>query len=290
MTFEETKKAAQGYQVVPVYKKIMSDIKTPMEVLRILKGVSSHCYMLESVENQETWGRYTFLGYDPKLEITCTNGQMTIRNGKCETLPVAHPGEKIKEILKAYDSPKIEGLPTFTGGLVGYFSYDYVKYSEPKLNLDADDEEGFKDVDLMLFDKVIAFDNMHQMIYIIANARVENLEEEYERCLKEIDQIIALIRTGKEISIVPGKITSEFRPLFSKEEYCKMVEKAKHYIYEGDIFQVVLSNRLEADYEGSLLNAYRRLRTINPSPYMFYFSSDDIEVAGASPETLVKVR
>ena len=289
MTFEETKKAAQGYQVVPVCKKIMSDIKTPMEVLRILKGVSSHCYMLESVENQETWGRYTFLGYDPKLEITCTNGQMTIRNGKCETLPVAHPGEKIKEILKAYDSPKIEGLPTFTGGLVGYFSYDYVKYSEPKLNLDADDEEGFKDVDLMLFDKVIAFDNMHQMIYIIANARVENLEEEYERCLKEIDQIIALIRTGKEISIVPGKITSEFRPLFSKEEYCKMVEKAKHYIYEGDIFQVVLSNRLEADYEGSLLNAYRRLRTINPSPYMFYFSSDDIEVAGASPETLVKL-
>ena len=127
MTFEETKKAAQGYQVVPVYKKIMSDIKTPMEVLRILKGVSSHCYMLESVENQETWGRYTFLGYDPKMEITCTNGQMTIRNGKCETLPVAHPGEKIKEILKAYDSPKIEGLPTFTGGLVGYFSYDYVK-------------------------------------------------------------------------------------------------------------------------------------------------------------------
>ena len=101
MTFEETKKAAQGYQVVPVYKKIMSDIKTPMEVLRILKGVSSHCYMLESVENQETWGRYTFLGYDPKLEITCTNGQMTIRNGKCETLPVAHPGEKIKEILEA---------------------------------------------------------------------------------------------------------------------------------------------------------------------------------------------
>ena len=177
MTFEETKKAAQGYQVVPVYKKIMSDIKTPMEVLRILKGVSSHCYMLESVENQETWGRYTFLGYDPKMEITCTNGQMTIRNGKCETLPVAHPGEKIKEILKAYDSPKIEGLPTFTGGLVGYFSYDYVKYSEPKLNLDADDGEGFKDVDLMLFDKVIAFDNMHQMIYIIANARVENLEE-----------------------------------------------------------------------------------------------------------------
>lgn len=289
MTLEETRKMAKGYQVVPVYKRIMSDIKTPMEVLRILKGVSSHCYMLESVENQETWGRYTFLGYDPKMEITCMNGEMTIRNGKRETTKVAHPGEKIKEILEEYKSPKVEGLPTFTGGLVGYFSYDYIKYSEPKLKLDANDEEGFKDVDLMLFDKVIAFDNMHQMIYIIANAKVANLDEEYDKCMKEIDQIIELIRKGKEIEVTPGKITSEFRALFSEEEYCSMVEKAKHYIYEGDIFQVVLSNRLEADYEGSLLNAYRRLRTINPSPYMFYLSSDDIEVAGASPETLVKL-
>lgn len=289
MTLEETRQLAKGYQVVPVYKKIMSDIKTPMEVLRILKGVSSHCYMLESVENQETWGRYTFLGYDPKMEITCMNGEMTIRNGKSETKKVAHPGEKIKEILEEYKSPKVDGLPTFTGGLVGYFSYDYIKYSEPKLKLDANDEEGFKDVDLMLFDKVIAFDNMHQMIYIIANAKVANLDEEYDKCMKEIDEIIELIRKGKEIDVEPGKITSEFRALFSEEEYCSMVEKAKHYIYEGDIFQVVLSNRLEADYEGSLLNAYRRLRTINPSPYMFYFSSDDIEVAGASPETLVKL-
>lgn len=289
ITLQEAKELAEGYQVVPISKEIMADIKTPMEVLRILKGVSKHCYMLESVENQEKWGRYTFLGYDPKMEITCMNGQMTIRNGKETTKAVAHPGECIKEILQEYVSPKVEGLPSFTGGLVGYFSYDYIKYSEPKLNLDAEDVEGFKDVDLMLFDKVIAFDNYHQKIFIIANARTERLEEEYDRCMKEIDEIIDLILHGKPIDVVPGKITSEFRPLFSEEEYCRMVEKAKHYIYEGDIFQVVLSNRLEADYEGSLLNAYRLLRTINPSPYMFYFSSDDMEVAGASPETLVKL-
>ena len=245
--------------------------------------------MLESVENQEKWGRYTFLGYDPKMEITCVDGQMTIRNGREETRPAAHPGEYIKEVLERYKSPKVEGLPTFTGGLVGYFSYDYLKYSEPKLNLDAEDVEGFKDVDLMLFDKVIAFDNFHQKIFIIANAGTEDLENEYSRCIEEIDGIIDLILHGRPVDIVPGKITSKFRPLFSEEEYCRMVEKAKHYIYEGDIFQVVLSNRLEADYEGSLLNAYRLLRTINPSPYMFYFSSDDMEVAGASPETLVKL-
>ena len=289
ITFEEAKGLSKGYKVVPISMEIMSDIRTPMQVLRILKGVSSHCYMLESVENQEKWGRYTFLGYDPKLEITCTNGVMTVKNGKTEVSEVKHPGEKIKEILKEYTSPKIKELPTFTGGLVGYFSYDYIKYSEPKLNLDANDEEGFKDVDLMLFDKVIAFDNFSQKIIVIANARTENLREDYDRCVDEINKIIELIRTGEMVEVNPGKITSEFRPLFTEKEYCEMVEKAKHYIYEGDIFQVVLSNRLEADYEGSLLNAYRVLRTINPSPYMFYFASDNIEVAGASPETLIKL-
>lgn len=289
ITLQQAKELAKDYKVVPVSREIMADIKTPMEVLRILKGVSSHCYMLESVENQEKWGRYTFLGYDPKMEITCSDGRMTIRNGKEEVRQSDHPGDVIKEILREYRSPKVEGLPTFTGGLVGYFSYDYLKYSEPGLNLDGEDAEGFKDVDFMLFDKVIAFDNFHQKIFVIANARTEHLEEEYCRCVGEIDGIIELIRRGKAVEVLPGKITSDFRPLFSKEEYCGMVERAKEYIYEGDIFQVVLSNRLEADYQGSLLNAYRHLRTINPSPYMFYFSSDDMEVAGASPETLVKL-
>lgn len=289
ITLDEAKELAKGYQVVPISMEILSDIKTPIEVLRILKGVSKHCYMLESVENQEKWGRYTFLGYDPKMEITCTNGKMKIRNGTVMEQEVAHPGEKIKEILADYTSPTVESLPSFTGGLVGYFSYDYIKYSEPKLNLDAEDQECFQDVDLMLFDKVIAFDNLKQKIIVIANARVDRLEQEYERCIGEIQEILELIKHGKPAQIEPGRITSEFRPLFSEQAYCEMVEKAKHYIYEGDIFQVVLSNRLEADYEGSLFNAYRMLRTINPSPYMFYFSSDDIEVAGASPETLVKL-
>ena len=292
MTLEQARAISQGYKVVPISREVLSDMKTPMEVLRILKGVSKHCYMLESVENQEVWGRYTFLGYDPKLEITCTDGTMTIRESGEDvgvTKQVQHPGECIKEILQDYTSPKVPDMPSFTGGLVGYFSYDYVKYSEPKLKLDAADEEGFKDVDLMLFDKVIVFDNLKQKIVIIANAQVDHLDEEYDRCQKEIQEIIDLIQNGAPAYIEPGQITSEFRPLFSEKEYCEMVEKAKHYIYEGDIFQVVLSNRLEADYEGSLFNAYRMLRTINPSPYMFYFSSDDIEVAGASPETLVKL-
>ena len=289
ISLKQAKELANGFKVIPISKEIMSDIKTPIQVLTILKNVSSHCYMLESVENQEKWGRYTFLGFDPTMEITCTNGKMVVKNGTVTTKEVTHPEIIIKEILEEYKSPKMEGLPSFTGGLVGYFSYDYVKFSEPNLKLDAKDEEGFKDVDLMLFDKVIAFDNFKQKIVVIVNAKTDNLKVEYDKALKEIDRIINLIENGKPTEIESGKITSEFRKLFQEDEYCNMIERAKKYIYEGDIFQVVLSNRLDADFEGSLLNAYRILRTTNPSPYMFYFSSDDIEVAGASPETLVKL-
>lgn len=287
MTLNEAKRLAEDYKVVPVSREILADIRTPIEVLRALKKVSSHCYMLESVGEQESWGRYTFLGYEPTMEVTCSNGEVLVNRKKLEQ--VTHPKEIIRKILEEYKSPKIEGLPTFTGGLVGYFSYDYAKYCEPTLKLDAKDEEGFQDVDLMLFDKVIAFDHYKQKIIVIVNAKTDDLEQEYEKAEKEIEKIIEIIKYGTPAEIQPGRLKSPYRALFDREEYCKMVEKAKNYIYEGDIFQVVLSNRLEADFEGSLFNTYRALRTTNPSPYMFYFSSDDIEVAGASPETLVKL-
>ncbi|MGN1422830.1 MAG: anthranilate synthase component I [Oscillospiraceae bacterium] len=290
-TIEEAK-ALTGYSLIPVCREILSDIRTPIEVLRVLKNVSRHCYILESVENQEKWGRYTFLGYNPELEITCLDGTMTIKNvatGETETRETAHPAEYIRELMAKYRSPKLEGFPSFTGGLVGYFSYDYIKYSEPCLKLDANDEEHFKDVDLMLFKQVIAFDNIHQKIVLITNINADNIDEEYPKAEKQLAEMAELIRHGKPAEEKKARLTSDFRPLFNKEQYCAMVEKAKHYIYEGDIFQVVLSNRLDADFEGSLLDAYRVLRATNPSPYMFFFSSDDMEVAGASPETLVKL-
>lgn len=200
-----------------------------------------------------------------------------------------NPDKHIREVLSKYKSPVIEGMPTFTGGLVGYFSYDYLKYSEPTLRLDAKDTEGFKDVDLMLFDKVIAFDNLKSKIILIANVSTQNIDAGYGWAVEELRRMEELVRHGEPKKDIGGHMTSEIKPLFSKEEYCGMVEKAKHHIYEGDIFQIVLSNRLEAEYEGSLLNTYRVLRTLNPSPYMFYFSGTDMEVAGASPETLVKL-
>lgn len=290
-TLEEIKRiASEGkYKSIPVSYEIYADQYTPIQVLKKLKNVSNHCYMLESVEDSQKWGRYSFLGFDPKLELTCTDGKLTIKNGTEITAMTMHPETYIRQVIEDNKSPKIPGMPSFTGGLVGYFSYDYIKYAESTLKLDADDEEGFKDVDLMLFDKVIAFDHFRQKIVFIVNIRCDNLETEYNRGQMEIENLVNLLKEGKMTKDAPGRMTSEIRPLFDKEKYCQMVEKAKHYIYEGDIFQVVLSNRLEADFEGSLLDTYRVLRTTNPSPYMFYFSSDDIEIAGASPETLVKL-
>ena len=279
--------AATGeYKVVPISCEILSDICTPIEAMRILKNVSTHCYMLESAQQDEKWGRYTFLGYDPKMEITCMDGEMQAGGIRVKT---DNPSEVLRQILADYKSPKMEYLPSFTGGLVGYFSYDYLGYSEPTVKREVEDTESFKDVDLMLFDKVIAFDNLKQKIILIVNMPLNDLEVGYNKAVMELKQMRDLLRNGEKKNEPAGHLLGEVQPLFDKERYCNMVEKAKDYIREGDIFQIVLSNRLAAPFEGSLLNTYRVLRTLNPSPYMFYFSGTDVEVAGASPETLVKL-
>ena len=290
-TFDDAKKMTESgsYSIVPIAAEILSDMLTPIKVMTRLKEASHHCFMLESVDSAKKWGRYTFLGYEPSMEITCTDGKLRIKNGDVKQFENVNPREYIKKILREYKSPHCSNLPTFTGGLVGYFSYDYIKYSETQLKLDAEDTENFKDVDLMLFDKVIAFDSNMQKVFIIINIAVYNLTENYKKACDELKEISELIINGKSHKSEPLKLKSEIKPLFTKVEYCSMVEKAKKYIYDGDIFQVVLSNRLEAEAEGSLFDTYRILRTENPSPYMFYFSSDDVEIAGASPETLVRL-
>ena len=286
--FSEVKKIAESgqYNVVPISCEILSDFTTPIETMKILKNVSTHCYMLESAVADEQWGRYTFLGFAPKLEITCIDGKMQIGNVKIET---ENPSEHIRQILADYKSPRFAYLPSFTGGLVGYFSYDYLGYSEPSVRCRVEDSEAFKDVDLMLFDKVIAFDHVRQKIIFILNMSLHDIEVGYNKAVLELKQLVELLKKGEKKQEAKGRLMEEVIPLFEKEQFCDMVERAKQYIREGDIFQIVLSNRLSAPFEGSLLNTYRMLRTINPSPYMFYFSGTDVEVAGASPETLVKL-
>ena len=275
------------YDIAPIRCELMSDIRTPIEVLKTLKNVSSHCFILESVTGQEKWGRYTFLGFDPKMNITCTDGRLETGN---RTVRTKDPSGDLREILGGYRSPRLKGMPPFTGGLVGYFAYDYLNYSEPTVKRNVKDIDAFKDMDLMLFDKVICFDNFQQKILLIVNIPLKDTETGYNRGVMELEMMRQLIQEGKKKDEPGGHMTGEVKALFNRESYCAMVEKAKEYIREGDIFQIVLSNRLEAPFEGSLLNTYRVLRTINPSPYMFYFSGTDVEVAGASPETLVKLQ
>ena len=314
--------AEGGYRRIPLCREILSDRFTPVEVMRILRKAHRHCFLLESAGQKETWGRYSFLGYEPSMEITCMNGAVTIRsihdekntegtaeknfqNRKVagdetigrnvqdaeneEEMETAHPGEILRKILREYKSPTIEGLPPFTGGLAGYFSYEYLRYSEPKLKLEDHGDSDFRDMDLMLFDQVIAFDHYRQKLCLIAGVKTDNLETSYRKAEEKLREMEELLKKGKKKVFPPLKLKSEISPQFSREKYCSMVEKAKRYIREGDIFQVVLSNPVRAKAAGSLFDTYRVLRTANPSPYMFYFSSDDLEMAGASPETLVKL-
>lgn len=283
------------YRRIPVCRELYADRYTPVEVMRTLRKASKHCYLLESASQTEVWGRYSFLGYQPDMEITCTDGFMRIRHtsldGRQEetTRQVTHPGNALREILNQYKSPVIEGMPPFTGGLVGYFSYDYIKYSEPKLKLEDHEEPDFRDMDLMLFDQVIAFDHYRQKILLITGVMADDMENSYKKAEQTLADMAELIKYGPKKEFRPLKLQSEIQPQFPKEKYCQMVETARHYIREGDIFQVVLSNPMRAKAEGSLFDTYRVLRATNPSPYMFYFTSDDIEIAGASPETLVKL-
>ena len=311
--------AAGDYKRIPICKELYADSYTPVEMMRILQKASHHCYLLESASQNEVWGRYSFLGYDPSMEITCTDGILRIRRtdelfekktdaletGKAETnkadalhigkkqseevMQVTHPGDAIRKIIQQYKSPVMDNMPTFTGGLVGYFSYDYIKYSEPKLDLTDAEQQDFRDLDLMLFNEVIAFDHYRQKVFLITGVMTDDLDKSYKRACEKLEEMTKLIKKGEKKEFPPIRLQSEIKPQFPKEKYCEMVEKAKHYIHEGDIFQVVLSNPMRAKATGSLFDTYRVLRATNPSPYMFYFSSDDIEIAGASPETLAKL-
>lgn len=289
--FDEIIKIAESgdYKRIPVARTILSDINTPINVLRILQNVSDHVFLLESAEQSKTWGRYSFLGYDPSMELTACRDRLTIRKGdEVEKLTCNHPGTYIKKIIEENKAPRIKNLPTFTGGLVGYFSYDYMQYGEPSLHFKAANPNDLIDVDLMLFDKIIVFDNYRQEMSLIVNMKTDDLEVRYHEALNTLDEMEHLVRTGEMKAHERGHLKTEVTPKFTKVEYCEKVQAVKDHIREGDIFQLVLSNPMEAEFEGSLLDTYRILRTTNPSPYMFYFSGDT-EIAGASPETLVKV-
>lgn len=285
-SFDEIRDLLKDYSMIPICKEIYADVITPISLLRKMETFDKNFFLLESVEGGEKWARYSFLGYEPVLHITCKNGKVTQKSGEIETTVTMDPMDALREQLEKYKSPKIKGMPTFTGGFVGYFGYEMIGYAEPKLNLK---ESEIDDYHLMLFDKIIAYDHLRQKIMVIANMKSKDGLQGYNSALLEIEKMITLINDHTSLEDEQSPADVEFKCSVSKEEYCKMIEKTKHYIYEGDIFQGVISRKFEADYSGSLMNAYRVLRTTNPSPYMYFIQSENMQIAGASPETMVKL-
>ena len=284
---DEILKMAPDYDIIPVCREIYADVITPITLLRKLAAVSKRYYLLESVEGGEKWGRYSFLGFDPVMRVKCSCGKVTIEKDGEETEKVTDkPLEVLREILKDYKAPRLEGLPPFAGGFVGYFAYAMIGYAEPKLNI----KKGtVNDYDMMLFDKVIAYDHLKQKISIIVNMKTDKVMENYGKATAEIQDLANLIRSQQTADIPVSKSKIAFTCNVSKEEYCKLVEKTKEYIVDGDIFQAVISRQFSSPYEGSLINPYRVLRTTNPSPYMVYMKIDDEEIMSTSPETLVRL-
>lgn len=285
--YEKILELAGNYSIIPVCREILADVITPITLLRKLYGISKRCCLLESVEGGEKWGRYSFLGFDPVIRVTCRKQKVTIeREDDITVLQTSKPYDVLRGIQKEYRSPVVPGLPPFTGGFIGYFGYAMIGYAEPKLKITRGSTNDF---DLMLFDKVIAFDHLRQKICIIVNMKTDNVKENYKQALTDLEAIVSIIRGGKLPAGVRSSQDAEFECNVSKEEYYQMVERAKEYIRDGDIFQAVLSRQFSSPFTGSLLDAYRILRTTNPSPYMVFMNIDGDEIMSTSPETLVRL-
>lgn len=289
----EIEALAASYPVIPVCREILADIITPITLLKKLASKSSRYYLLESIEGGETWGRYSFLGCDPALRVTYKGQKLTVHyyeeksSGKDLVAITKKPYDGLREILKEYRSPKLPGLPPFTGGLVGYFSYRMVSFCEPVLKIK---EDSSNDLDFMLFDTVIAYDHLKQKISLVVNMKTDRVMENYGKACTKLESLASMIYENGPLPESASGDRPHFTCNVTKEEFCRMVERAKEYIVDGDIFQAVLSRRFASHYEGSLLNAYRVLRTTNPSPYMVYLHMDDMELMSASPETLVRLK
>lgn len=283
---KEIEELTKMYNTIPICKEIYADVITPITLLRKLSQISRKYYLLESIEGGEKWARYSFLGFDPVSHVTCKDNVVRIDGKGTKTINTNKPLEVLRELLTKYKAPKLSDMPPFTGGFVGYFAYSMIGYAEPKLKIKKDGN----DFDLMLFDKVIAYDHLKQKLCIIVNMSTDNVFENYKKATTEIEEIVKMITDAKPLYDLKSDKKVDFKCNVTKEYYCSMVEKTKEYIKDGDIFQAVISRRFESEYKGSLINAYRVLRTTNPSPYMVYMHIDDLEIMSASPETLVKLQ
>ncbi len=291
-SIDEVRELLKAYTTVPVFFTLPADHRTPISIFTALSQGEDNAFLLESVNNGTQWDRYSFIGFHPVKEIRGHGTSLQItENGTSRTVVEPEPFHYLQGLLDAQTSPKIEEYPYFTGGFIGYFAYDAVRYTEKKLTRVPDDDIGMPDLHLFGYDTLVAFDHLNSNAIVIVNIRRDaDIEEQYRAAEVTAAQVAAKIDSchcrGQFRDDEPAvRVTSNV----TREEYMGMVQKAKEYITAGDIFQVVLSQRFEVQNPPDSFEVYRRLRATNPSPYLYYFKTKDYEISGASPELLVKV-
>lgn len=287
-TLEQVKNLLTIYPTVPVFYEVLADHVTPIQVFMVLRKTGTPSFILESVENRDQWGRYSFIGVNPKKEVKINGTEIEI-DGKKQT--VENHISYLIEMVNAYQSPVLIDKPKLTGGFIGYFGYDTIRFVEKKLVNVPEDDLNMPECHLCMYDEIMAFDHLTNRVIVIQNVHGDDdLETKYKslepRARQMIEQIDNFRMTRKDRT---DKKETKIISNLTKEEYQSKVEKAKEYIRNGDIFQVVLSQRFEVESEADPFDVYRCLRTTNPSPYLYFFDFVDYQIAGASPEMLVSV-
>lgn len=298
-TFSQFQQLQQaGYNTIPVYRQCLADLETPLSVFARLKD-QDYAYLFESVEGGENWARYSMIGLGETTIFSCNAGILTVQyaDGSLETQPCQDPFEYIRQFQKQFKVPErnlIEGLPSFTGGLVGYFGYDAVRYIEPRLNRVPEyDPIALPDIWMMLSKTVIVFDNLKDMLFLIVHADATQ-EHAYEKAQQQLDQLEELLSIPVKLQAKPHT-QPNFVSLTGKEKFLETVERVKEYIRAGDVMQVVPGQRMVSEFDGEALQVYRALRHLNPSPYLFLVQGKTLQdskpfyIVGSSPEILSRL-
>ena len=295
-SFEEFRKKAETGNLIPVFREILADMETPVSAFRKIDS-GGYAFLLESVEGGEKWARYSFLGSNPSLVFKSRGGSAEVISGQgVEHLPIrTDPLDLLRAILRDFRPAAVEGLPRFYGGMVGFLSYDAVRFFE-RLPSFAKDDLDLPDALFLLTDTLLIFDNVTHKIKVVSNAFVPDpserkIREVYDEAKGKIEAIVAALRRPLGAPITPKLDDPTNRGLkdFTKEEFLKAVEACKEYVRAGDVVQVVISQRFQAKVSADPFDIYRALRVVNPSPYMYYLRLGDLKIVGSSPEVLVRL-
>ncbi len=290
-TFEEFNSMARTQPTVPVYQQVLADLLTPISVFIRLADDSRHAFILESVEKASQYSRYSYIGANPSMILTHKNDETQIEHRNKTEISEKPFLEILRDIQSQYHMERIPGMPSFTGGLVGYLGYETITWIED-IPIHKADDEVIPDAVFMLFEELIAFDHLKGTALVFANVHVNpdlNLREQYHEAHKRIDCLGEKLHKDIDYQTPVRTQGKSLVSNFNKNDFTDAVLKAKSHIVNGDIFQLVLSQRFERKTDVEPITLYRALRTINPSPYMFHLKFHNFDLIGASPELLVKV-